>query len=63
LGLQVIRNARIPLGTIPEQRCLVARLDALRSRCEVLKKLQSHTGIELDVLLPSILDKAFNGEL
>ena len=28
-----------------------------------LKKLQGNTAVELDALLPSILDKAFKGEL
>jgi len=28
-----------------------------------LERLQSETAAELDALLPSILDKAFNGEL
>ena len=30
---------------------------------ESLKRLQAETAAELDALLPSILDKAFKGEL
>jgi hypothetical protein len=30
---------------------------------DLLKKLQAETAAELDALLPSILDKAFNGGL
>jgi hypothetical protein len=30
---------------------------------ESLKRLQAETAIELDALLPSILDRAFKGEL
>ena len=33
------------------------------NRLDALKKLQSDTAAELDALLPSILDKAFKGEL
>ena len=39
-----------------EQRRIVAHLDAL-------KHLQAETAAELNALLPSILDKAFKGEL
>jgi hypothetical protein len=30
---------------------------------EALKQLQAQTQVELDALLPSVLDKAFKGEL
>jgi hypothetical protein len=30
---------------------------------EALKQLQAQTQMELDALLPSVLDKAFRGEL
>jgi len=32
-------------------------------KANVLRELQSATGEELSALLPSVLDKAFNGEL
>jgi type I restriction enzyme S subunit len=32
-------------------------------KLDALKKLQAATAAELDALLPSILDKAFKGEL
>ena len=35
----------------------------LGSRMASLRELQSATGEELDALLPSVLDKAFKGEL
>jgi type I restriction enzyme, S subunit len=63
LGLQVIRNTKIPIRTISEQRCVAANLDSLLSRVYKLEKLQGMTASELDALLPSILDKAFHGEL
>ena len=48
---------------ISEQCRIVAELDALQVRVDALKKLQVETAAELDALLPSILDKAFKGEL
>jgi len=35
----------------------------LKARLASLLELQSQTGEELDALLPSMLDKAFKGEL
>jgi type I restriction enzyme S subunit len=48
---------------LPEQRRIVAHLDALQAKVDDLKKLQTETATELDALLPSILDKAFKGAL
>ena len=41
----------------------VAFSDNLQSHVDALRNLQSETQKELDVLLPSILDRAFKGEL
>ena len=48
---------------LPEQRRIVAYLDDLQARVGTLKKLQAEIAADLDALLPSILDKAFKGEL
>jgi len=61
--LRAIRELPIPVPPLPEQRGIVADLDALQAQVDALKKLQSKTAAELDALLPSILDKAFKGEL
>jgi type I restriction enzyme S subunit len=53
----------IPVPPLAEQRSIVAELDALQAKMDALKKLQDETAAELDALLPSILDKAFKGEL
>jgi len=55
----------IPFAVPPlsEQRRIVAALDALQRELDALKRLQAETAAELDALLPSILDKAFKGEL
>jgi type I restriction enzyme S subunit len=46
-----------------EQRRIVAALDALQAQIEALKKLQRGTAAEIAALMPSVLDKAFKGEL
>jgi type I restriction enzyme S subunit len=53
----------IALPSLPEQRRIVAELDALQAEVDALKRLQAETAAELDALLPSILDRAFKGEL
>jgi type I restriction enzyme S subunit len=46
-----------------EQRRLVGYLDGLAGQVAALARLQSETAAELDALLPSVLDRAFQGEL
>jgi len=58
-----IASFSIPLPPLPEQRRVVAYLDDLRAKVDALKRLQAETAAELDAMLPSILDKAFKGEL
>ncbi len=53
----------IALPPLPEQRRIVAYLDHLQEKTDALKALQAETSAELDALVPSILDKAFRGEL
>lgn len=59
----LLGNVEIPVPPLTEQRRIVAELDALEARVDALKHLQAETAAELDALLPSILDKAFKGEL
>jgi type I restriction enzyme S subunit len=49
--------------SLEEQRRIVAYLDGLQGKVDALKQLQAQTQAELDALLPSVLDKAFKGEL
>ena len=63
VGLKKLRTARMPIRPLPEQRHIVAELDALQAEVDTLKRLQAETAAELDALLPSVLDKAFKGEL
>lgn len=52
----------IPYKSNPPRR-IVACLDGLQVKVNALWQLQSETQVELDALLPSVLDKAFKGEL
>jgi len=58
-----LRLVELPIPSLPEQRRIVAELDALQAEVDRLKQLQAQTAAELDALLPSILDRAFKGEL
>jgi hypothetical protein len=49
--------------TVLTPRCIVAYLDGLHANVNSLRELQSQTQEELDALLPSVLDRAFKGEL
>jgi type I restriction enzyme S subunit len=48
---------------VMEQRRIVAYLDGLQAKVNALRQLQSAGGEELSALMPSILDRAFRGEL
>jgi type I restriction enzyme S subunit len=63
ISLATIRRLRVPLPSAGTQRKIVAELDALQAKVDELKRLQAETQAELDALLPSILDRAFKGEL
>jgi type I restriction enzyme S subunit len=41
----------------------VKNLNTLQAEGDALKRLQAETAAELDALFPSVLDKAFKGEL
>lgn len=63
ISLGGLRELEIPMPPLPEQRRIVAELDAVQVEVDSLKRLQAETTAELDALLPSILDKAFKGDL
>lgn len=52
-------HMQIPMPTVEQQRKALHIFEKLNN----LKKAQSETSIELDALMPSILSKAFRGEL
>jgi type I restriction enzyme S subunit len=56
-------GSTIAVPPLLDQRRIVAELSALDADAQSLKRLQTETSAELDALLPSILSKAFAGEL
>ncbi len=63
MNLKDLEKLTIPIPPLSEQHCIVAYLDDLQAKVDGLKQLQAETEAELNALLPSILDKAFKGEL
>ncbi len=63
LVLKFIRDFPMPAPPLEEQHRIVAYLDGLQGKVDALKQLQAQTQVELDALLPSVLDQAFKGEL
>jgi type I restriction enzyme S subunit len=53
----------IPDLSLPDQRRIVAHLDALTEKIDLVRTLQSETSAELDALLPAILSRASVGKL
>lgn len=63
LNIRALRKFDFILPPLEEQRRIVTYLDGLQAKVDRLKTLQQQTAAELDALVPSILDKAFKGEL
>jgi type I restriction enzyme, S subunit len=63
IGNGDIEQIKFEPPPLVKQRRIVAELDALQAEMDALKRLQAETAAELHSLLPSILDKAFKGEL
>jgi type I restriction enzyme S subunit len=59
----LLGNVELPRLPLPEQHRIVTYLDGLQKKVDALKRLQVETSAELNALLPSVLDKAFKGEL
>ena len=63
LNLNDLRQVPVPVPSFTEQRRIVDELDILQAQVDALKRLHAETAAELDSLMPSILDRAFKGEL
>jgi type I restriction enzyme S subunit len=63
INLRILAGLPVPQVTLPVQRRIVAELDTLQAEVDRLKRLQSDTAAELEALLPSVLERAFRGEL
>jgi type I restriction enzyme, S subunit len=59
----LIKALEVALPPPPEQRRVVAYLDDIQERVVALRAIQAEASAEIDALMPSILDKAFRGEL
>jgi type I restriction enzyme S subunit len=53
----------MPVPPLEEQRHIVERLNKLHRLVAEAEQLQSDSAAALSALLPSILDRAFKGEL
>jgi len=58
-----ITSTSVPVPPLTDQRRIVSELDALQAQIDALKHLQAESAAELNALLPSVLDRAFRGEL
>jgi type I restriction enzyme, S subunit len=58
-----ISSTSIQVPPISEQRRIVSNIDDLQKQTATLRALQNETAAALDAFIPSILDKAFRGEL
>jgi len=58
-----LKSIQVPVPPLEEQRRLVAYLDGLQAQVSALRAAQSETGKALSALMPSVLDRAFKGEL
>ena len=64
ISQEIVINIPFPSHlSLYKQYQLVESMDNLEEKIRRLKQLQAGTSAELDALLPSILDKAFKGEL
>lgn len=59
LGLTKLEKIEVPVPPFKDQQ----RLDGLQAKIDCVKRLQQEAKVKLDALLPSILDRAFKGEL
>jgi type I restriction enzyme, S subunit len=63
LNIGALKRFSLRLPPLSEQHQIVAYLDRLQAQVDALRLLQAETAVEIDALLPSILDKAFKGAL
>jgi type I restriction enzyme S subunit len=63
LVLKFINKFPMPAPSLQVQEQIISDLRAFQNKINQATNLQSFTQKELDALMPSILDKAFNGEL
>ena len=62
-NLRHVKQESLVCGIASQSRKPLGSRMMMSTRLASLRELQSATGEELDALLPSVLDKAFKGEL
>lgn len=62
-GVKILKEIKIPLPSIAEQKKIVAHFDLLSEKVRDLRELQQQTQAELNKLSQSILHAAFSGKL
>lgn len=63
LNVADMRKVPVPVPSFAEQKRILAHLGRFYKNAGTLSRLAAETAAELDALIPSILDKAFKGEL
>lgn len=63
LNIGSLRKLSVWIGPISKQQLIVTYLDSMHTILNSLKQRQAETETELDAILPSVLDRAFQGEL
>lgn len=61
LNIGAIKHFPLRLPSLDRQREVVAYLDGIREREEELQRSQSQALAELEAVVPSVLNQAFNG--
>ena len=60
---KILKKLNVPVPPLERQEQIIAYLEQLQAKVDIVGGLQSTTQRELDALLPAILDKAFKGTL
>jgi type I restriction enzyme, S subunit len=60
---KILFKLEVPTPPIEEQLEIISYLENLRTKTDSLKEMQTETSAALKALMPSILDRAFRGEL
>lgn len=60
---QTIAKMTVPRLSLSSQREAIDYISGVQAQVDAVKRLQAETAVELDALLPAVLDRAFKGAL
>ena len=63
INLGNLERLQVRLPPVSEQHRIVTEVGAMQAEIDILRSLQSETALEINALLPAILDRAFKGKL